>query len=123
MVPFFGEGLKPLARFCVLGLLVSGNFSSPFVSTGVIKLGQYVQRKGRLMKTVKASVAVLSMLAFCAPALAADQAAEKAGQADMKAAMQGEMERQLLVSMVASGNEPRKLRVILDWTGLLEARP
>ena len=53
------------------------------------------------MKSVKATVAVLSMLGFCAPALAADQAAEKAGQADMKAAMQGEMERQLLVSMVA----------------------
>ena len=52
---------------------------------------------------IASSFVALSLFAFVAsaPTLAADQAPEKAGQADMKAAMQGEMERQLLVGMVA----------------------
>ena len=52
---------------------------------------------------VASSFVALSLFAIVAstPTLAVDQPGEKAGQADMKAAMQGEMERQLLVGMVA----------------------
>ena len=44
---------------------------------------------------------LLSVTVPSAPTLAVDQPGEKAGQADMKLAMQAEMERQLLVGMVA----------------------